>query len=61
LGDKYTVSVEHLAHFQCGHCKKWWSIGDAPVREYWFCPWCGAKLKVQKIKWQPEILNAYSA
>lgn len=35
------VSPENLVHFQCPHCKGWWSIGDAPKREHWFCPWCG--------------------
>ncbi len=36
------VSVELLRHFQCGHCEKWWSIGDAPPdRAIWYCPWCG--------------------
>jgi predicted RNA-binding Zn-ribbon protein involved in translation (DUF1610 family) len=39
-------SVEHLHHFHCGSCGKWWSIGDAPARKtVWFCPWCGAKEK----------------
>lgn len=39
--DDLTISIENLAHFQCPHCKGWWSIGDAPKREHWFCPWCG--------------------
>ncbi|MEL0082279.1 MAG: hypothetical protein VW985_04455 [Gammaproteobacteria bacterium] len=35
-------SLERLHHFSCVECKKWWSIGDAPVeRNRWFCPWCG--------------------
>ncbi|PTY07917.1 hypothetical protein DB347_06735 [Opitutaceae bacterium EW11] len=34
-------SVETLVHFQCGDCRKWWSIGDAPARNVWYCPWCG--------------------
>lgn len=41
--DNGTYSVERLVHFQCGSCKKWWSIGDAPDRDYWYCPWCGAR------------------
>ncbi|MEZ4745750.1 MAG: hypothetical protein R3C41_06745 [Calditrichia bacterium] len=37
------LSNEILTHFQCGECRKWWSIGDAPSdRRCWFCPWCGA-------------------
>ncbi len=35
------TSKEILTHFSCGHCKKWWSIGDVPKRNTWFCPWCG--------------------
>lgn len=35
-------SSEILVHFSCGHCGKWWTIGDAPSgKEKWFCPWCG--------------------
>lgn len=27
---------------------KWWSIGDAPgERKFWFCPWCGARNKME--------------
>jgi len=39
------TSLEKLIHFQCDHCEKWWSIGDAPIEEKkeWFCPWCGEK------------------
>ncbi len=38
-------SVERLVHFQCEVCDRWWSIGDAPERDHWFCPWCGARLE----------------
>jgi hypothetical protein len=38
---KGTKSVEQLSHFRCGSCNKWWSIGDAPERTFWHCPWCG--------------------
>jgi hypothetical protein len=41
-----SVSKEHLHHFNCGSCKKWWSIGDAPKRKQWFCPWCGKKQEI---------------
>lgn len=41
---KLTVSTESLTHFKCPYCKGWWSIGDAPKREHWFCPWCGKVL-----------------
>ena len=37
-----TRSIERLSHFRCGHCNKWFSVGDAPTdRTEWFCPWCG--------------------
>jgi predicted RNA-binding Zn-ribbon protein involved in translation (DUF1610 family) len=35
------LSQEQLSHFRCGFCDKWWSIGDAPKKNKWFCPWCG--------------------
>lgn len=38
------ASHEHLVHFNCPICQKWWSIGDAPERDHWWCPWCGTKL-----------------
>lgn len=46
------TSLEKLIHFQCDHCQKWWSIGDAPIEEKkeWFCPWCGEKNKVDSDK-----------
>lgn len=35
-------TIEHLSHFQCDACEKWWSIGDAPEdKKKWYCPWCG--------------------
>jgi hypothetical protein len=36
-------SVERLVHFQCGSCRGWWTIGDAPPGRDWHCPWCGAR------------------
>ena len=35
-----SVSLERLWHFQCENCNKWWTIGDAPDRLEWGCPWC---------------------
>jgi predicted RNA-binding Zn-ribbon protein involved in translation (DUF1610 family) len=41
-GGPGTVAVEHLSHFHCPNCGRWFSIGDAPaVRVVWTCPWCG--------------------
>jgi|GEM_PF-1732463 len=40
-------SLEQLTHYNCGKCKKWWSIGDSPTeREIWYCPWCGCKQRI---------------
>lgn len=39
---KNKIYIEKLAHFSCVKCKKWWTVGDAPVsKKKWFCPWCG--------------------
>ena len=44
-------SLELLSHFWCKQCKKWWSIGDAPLtKRDWFCPWCGEKQKIKNGK-----------
>lgn len=48
-----SVSVEHLHHFRCANCNKWWSIGDPSIAakvliKQWFCPWCGLLQKVDK-------------
>ena len=57
------ISHEHLVHFNCPLCQKWWSIGDEakpgsdsglPERDHWYCPWCGQKLEDDKSK-QPLI------
>jgi hypothetical protein len=40
---KGALFIEHFNHFQCGSCKGWWGIGDAPKRALWHCPWCGVK------------------
>lgn len=39
-GGRMKLSYERLVHFQCDHCQKWWSIGDAPDQSAWNCPWC---------------------
>jgi len=47
IAGKTTRSIEKISHFNCALCKKWWSIGDAPLaKKNWFCPWCGTKLKI---------------
>lgn len=50
---KILLSIEQLHHFNCGACKKWWSIGDAEKqKKEWFCPWCGI---LQKVSAKPEM------
>lgn len=49
------ISHEHLVHFNCPICQKWWSIGDAPERDHWYCPWCGKELKEEKIDTGPFL------
>ncbi len=47
-GMKVRRVVELLHHFCCKKCKKWWSIGDAPINKHvWFCPWCGTENNYQ--------------
>lgn len=55
-----TISQERLSHFRCGDCKGWWSIADAPIRERWFCPWCGTALAdvVKEIKQEDLLAEA---
>ncbi|MFH1610836.1 MAG: hypothetical protein ABIA91_03000 [Patescibacteria group bacterium] len=44
---KIKKSIEKISHFQCGKCKKWWTIGDASEKKKkWFCPWCGLEQEV---------------
>lgn len=37
------VSLEHLYHFNCSECKKWWSVGDWTPVDSLTCPHCGLK------------------
>lgn len=47
-------SIERLVHFQCGACQRW-SVGDAPERPYWYCPWCGTKQTMRTRLTSPEV------
>lgn len=48
------ASLEHLSHFSCSHCSKWWSIGDFPwgERTHLWHLWCGTK---QELPEQPIV------
>ena len=37
------TSIEHLYHFNCDSCQKWWAIADFPwgSQSSLWCPWCG--------------------
>ncbi len=50
-GTAVTVSIEKLHHMNCGHCHKWWTIGDAncEVNQIWYCPWCGVGSVVKEV------------
>ena len=49
-------STEKLTHFQCGVCRKWWTIGDAPLKkDNWFCPWCGSAQQSRLVKRRQPI------
>jgi hypothetical protein len=60
-----TLSIEHLHHFRCGECNKWWSVGDPSIalpgkssamKRKWFCPWCG---KVNILKPGKEVKHEF--
>ena len=55
------LSRDVLHHFQCGNCKRWWSIGDAHKvdivdHRQWYCPWCGYQ---QIVKEEEPIVREY--
>ncbi|OGI72140.1 hypothetical protein A3J61_00705 [Candidatus Nomurabacteria bacterium RIFCSPHIGHO2_02_FULL_38_15] len=45
-----TYSTEQIYHFNCAVCKKWWSIADIKKPKTLFCPWCGKKQVMLKLK-----------
>jgi transposase-like protein len=47
---KIGLSIEHISHYRCGACSKWWSVGDAPKVKIMFCPFCGLEQKIKTIK-----------
>jgi hypothetical protein len=46
------VSLEHLYHYLCDHCQKWWTCADIKpeIGKELYCPHCGKKNKVEEIK-----------
>lgn len=46
------VSLEHLYHYQCDGCTKWWTIADIQpvVGNQIFCPHCGNANTVEIIE-----------
>ena len=48
---KHRFHVEFLYHFSCGHCGKWWSIGDwRRSGEFLACPQCGTLAEVEQVR-----------
>jgi DNA-directed RNA polymerase subunit RPC12/RpoP len=49
------VHLEHLFHFCCGKCLKWWTVADiAPeLKQIVTCPHCGHKQEVEAIEEHP--------
>jgi DNA-directed RNA polymerase subunit RPC12/RpoP len=49
---QHKFSVEQLFHFNCGECKKWWSIGDFHLlkQDEISCPHCGYKTDFKQIE-----------
>ena len=45
-------SVEELFHFNCGFCKRWWTVGDWEPVEVMACPHCGNRQCIE-----PEPLS----
>jgi len=35
--------IEHLYHYLCYKCKKWWSISEGTDSDFAICPHCGHK------------------
>lgn len=46
------VSLEHIYHYRCDRCDKWWSIADVQptIGAISHCPHCGHKNVVEKIQ-----------
>lgn len=58
--EEIKVSREMLKHFQCGKCKKWWTVGDTPeVKIEWFCPWCGGRGELEAVKGKIVVGGTY--
>ena len=47
--------IEHLYHYICSKCNKWWSIAEGTDSDFVTCPRCGYKDVVEfKLKDQRE-------
>lgn len=45
-------SKEVLYHFNCGECKKWWTVGDWHTLrngDMTYCPHCGTLQEVEEL------------
>lgn len=44
------ISVEHLYHFSCSACNKWWTVADYKweLGKKGWCPHCGQEFVVDE-------------
>ena len=35
--------IEHLYHYLCSKCEKWWSIAEGSNSDFVICPHCGKR------------------
>jgi DNA-directed RNA polymerase subunit RPC12/RpoP len=39
--------IEHLYHYSCSKCKKWWSIAEGTESDFIKCPHCGKRDSIE--------------
>ncbi len=46
------VSLEHLYHYRCDTCQRWWTIADIKpeISSVVYCPHCGLQNIVEAIE-----------
>ena len=54
----HKFSIEKLYHFNCGKCKRWWSIGDFDINtKTLICPYVDCKHEARLEYINEEIEN----